>query len=76
MQMKKLVAIICILLVIFIGMYINKSKSTQNRVTASEVSKIEEYISKIYIKVILVIVTSIITISIYQVILRKIKHGF
>lgn len=46
--MKKLVAIICILLVIFIGMYINKSKSTQNRVTASEVSKIEEYISKIY----------------------------
>ena len=48
MQMKKLVAIICILLVIFIGMYINKSKSTQNRVTASEVSKIEEYISKIY----------------------------
>lgn len=46
--MKKLVAIICILLVIFIGMYINKSKSTQNRITASEVSKIEEYISKIY----------------------------
>lgn len=35
-----------------------------------------EYISKIYIKVILVIVTSIITISIYQVILRKVKHGF
>ena len=46
--MKKLVAMICILLVIFIGMYINKSKSTQNRITASEVSKIEEYISKIY----------------------------
>ena len=46
--MKKLVAIICILLVIFIGMYINKSKSTQNRITASEVSKIEEYISQIY----------------------------
>ena len=46
--MKKLVAIICILLVIFIGMYINKRKSTQNMVTASEVSKIEEYISKIY----------------------------
>ena len=46
--MKKLVAIICILLIIFIGMYINKSKSTQNRITALEVSKIEEYISKIY----------------------------
>lgn len=46
--MKKLVAIICILLVIFVGMYINKRKSTENVITVSEVSKIEEYISKIY----------------------------
>lgn len=46
--MKKLVAIICILLIIFVGMYINKRKSTQNVITVSEVSKIEEYISKIY----------------------------
>ncbi len=46
--MKKLVAIICVLLVIFIGMYINKTKSNQKKVTASEVEKLEEYISKIY----------------------------
>ena len=46
--MKKLVAIICVLLVIFIGMYINKNKSTQNNVTASEVENIETYISQIY----------------------------
>ena len=46
--MKKLVAIICVLLVIFIGMYINKTKSSQKMVTASEVEKVEEYISKIY----------------------------
>lgn len=46
--MKKLVAIICVLLVIFIGMYINKTKSSQKIVTASEVEKVEEYISKIY----------------------------
>lgn len=46
--MKKLVAIICVLLVIFIGMYINKTKSNQKIVTASEVEKVEEYISKIY----------------------------
>ena len=48
MLMKKLVAIICVLLVIFIGMYINKTKSSQKIVTASEVEKVEEYISKIY----------------------------
>ena len=47
--MKKLLAIICILLVIFIGMYINKNKSTQNMVTATEVENVQEYISKIYI---------------------------
>ena len=46
--MKKLVALICVLLVIFIGMYINKTKSSQKIVTASEVEKVEEYISKIY----------------------------
>lgn len=46
--MKKLVAIICVLLVIFIGMYINKTKSNQKMVTASEVEKVDEYISKIY----------------------------
>ena len=46
--MKKLLAIICILLVIFIGMYINKNRINQNMVTASEVEKIEQYISKIY----------------------------
>lgn len=46
--MKKLIAIICILLVIFIGMYINKNKSTQNMVTATEVENVQEYISKIY----------------------------
>lgn len=46
--MKKLLAIICILLVIFIGMYINKNKSTQNMVTATEVENVQEYISKIY----------------------------
>lgn len=46
--MKKLLAIICILSVIFIGMYINKNKSTQNMVTATEVENVQEYISKIY----------------------------
>lgn len=46
--MKKLLAIICVLLVIFIGMYIYKTNINQNNVTVSEVEKIEEYISKIY----------------------------
>ena len=46
--MKKLVAIICILLVIFVGMYVNRSKLNQNLITATEVEKVEEYISKIY----------------------------
>lgn len=46
--MKKLVAIICILLVIFVGMYVNRIKSDQNLITATEVEKVEEYISKIY----------------------------
>lgn len=46
--MKKLVAIICILLVIFVGMYVNRSKSNQNLITVTEIEKVEEYISKIY----------------------------
>ena len=46
--MKKLLAIICILLVIFIVMYMYKNNINQNNITASEVQKIEEYISKIY----------------------------
>ena len=46
--MKKLLAIICILLVIFIGMFIYKNNINQNNITVSEVQKIEDYISKIY----------------------------
>lgn len=46
--MKKLLAIISVLLIIFIGMYIYKSNINKNNITASEVQKIEEYMSKIY----------------------------
>ena len=47
--MKKLVATIIILLAIFIGMYINQKEEIKNqRITAEEVEKIEEYIQKIY----------------------------
>lgn len=47
--MKKLLAIIGVLIVIFIGMYIYKSNSIkQTFITVSEVEKIEEYIAKIY----------------------------
>lgn len=47
--MKKLLAIIGVLSVIFIGMYIYKSNSIkQTTITVSEVEEIEEYISKIY----------------------------
>lgn len=46
--MKKLLAIICVLLVIFIGMFIYKNNINQNNITVLEVQKIEEYISKIY----------------------------
>ncbi len=46
--MKKLLAIISVLLVIFIGMYIYKSNINQNTLNIAEVQKIEEYISKIY----------------------------
>lgn len=46
--MKKLLAIICVLIVIFIGMYIYKSNINQNNVNASEVQEIETYIYKVY----------------------------
>lgn len=46
--MKKLLAIIGVLLVIFIGMYNHKSNINQTNITVLEVQKIEEYISKIY----------------------------
>ena len=46
--MKKLLAIICILLVIFIGMFIYKNNINQNNITVSEVQKIEDYIYQIY----------------------------
>lgn len=46
--MKKLIAMICILLVIFIGMFIYKNNINQDNITVSEVQKIEYYISQIY----------------------------
>ena len=46
--MKKLLVIICILLVIFIGMYVYKKNINQNNVTASDVQRVQDYISKIY----------------------------
>ena len=46
--MKKLLAIICILLVIFIGMFIYKNNINQNNITVSEVQKIEDDIYQIY----------------------------
>lgn len=46
--MKKLIAIICVLLAIFIGMYIYQRQEKEKIVTAEEVSNIEQYISKIY----------------------------
>ena len=46
--MKKLLAIIGVLLVIFIGMFIYKSNINQNNVNVSEVQEIETYIYKIY----------------------------
>lgn len=48
--MKKMIAIICVLLVIFIGMNIYQRVEIQNKkITADEVAKIEEYIDKIYL---------------------------
>ena len=46
--MKKLLAIICVLLVIFIGMFIYKNNIKQNNVNVFEVQEIEVYIYKIY----------------------------
>ena len=46
--MKKMLVIIFILLIIFIGIYINKKNIGNEIVTATEVNNIEEYISKIY----------------------------
>ena len=48
--MKKMVVIIVVLLVIFLGMLIYKKQTISNtRITAQEVEKIENYISKIYL---------------------------
>lgn len=48
--MKKLLAVIGILLVIFIGMYgYKKNLTSNNSITVSEVNNIEEFISKIYL---------------------------
>lgn len=47
--MKKLVVIICILLAIFIGMYINqRNQISSAKITAEEVDDIEVYITNIY----------------------------
>ena len=46
--MKKLLSIICVLLVIFAGMFIYKTNINQKNVTASEVQNIEDYIYQIY----------------------------
>lgn len=47
--MKKMIAIICVLLVIFIGMIIYKKNTNQSNITVLEVEQIEEYITKIYL---------------------------
>ena len=44
--MKKLLVIICVLLIIFVGMYIYKINSNQDNVTAQEVQNIQDYIKK------------------------------
>lgn len=46
--MKKLLIIICVLLIVFVGMFIYKNNVKQNTVTVSEVEQIGEYVSKIY----------------------------
>ena len=47
--MKKLLIIIVVLTIIFIGMYIYKNNKRNNQnVTIDEINKIEEYIEKIY----------------------------
>jgi len=47
--MKKLIAVICVLLVIFLGMYAYKTNISKKNITVSEVEKIQEFISKIYL---------------------------
>jgi len=49
MLMKKLVAIICVLLVIFIGMYINKTKSKNSNCFRSRKSR-RIHIKNIYVE--------------------------
>lgn len=46
--MRKLLIIICALLIIFIGLFIYKNDVKQNTITVSEVEQIQEYLSKIY----------------------------
>lgn len=46
--MKKMMAIIGILFIIFIGAFIYKKNTNKNDINISEVNQIEEYISKIY----------------------------
>lgn len=46
--MKKMLAIISVLVIIFIGMYFSKNNINQNNITVSEVNTIEEYITNIY----------------------------
>lgn len=46
--MKKLLAIIGVLLIIFIGMYVYKLNINNKKVSVSEVTDIEDYITKIY----------------------------
>ena len=46
--MKKLLAIIGVLLIIFIGMYLYKNNKNQNSITVLDVEKIENYINQIY----------------------------
>ena len=46
--MKKLLAIICILIIICIGIFVKNNKINKETVNASDVENIENYISKIY----------------------------
>lgn len=47
--MKKLLVAICILLVIFLGMFFSKKSVCKSNVTVLEVEEIQEFISKIYL---------------------------
>ena len=47
--MKKLLAIICVLLIIFLSMYGYKSSKGKSNVTVAEVQQIEEYLNQIYL---------------------------